>query len=441
MKCLTPATILASLLILISCVTPGKMLKWAEDSWTEGEYAKAIGHALDAYTAALDLRNASKKADSARLFLEENFPLANDRLSQAATRKLEGTASEQATAWEIYNILVNMNTRVSNSTAVAFLPTQDFRDELMRAKELAARLLYEKAIQHMADERRSSYIEAVRLFDSVNAIIPNYRDIGNLRKDCIEAGAITIAFSNRMLNIVDQSNTGISIDSLSSKVYEEIRHYVINNDHPDFVFFTTAFDSLEAIDKSASYFVELDGSIQINSKINDNYFLWGEVTWERSVSGSPKLSIVRFSDRHRINSSAPINIRQSVKVIFYPEKHKTEIISSHLPDNYFNNSLWMHTQLTNVEHELRKDIANTSMTVFAERNFNGSSQFLDTAKISETEQQTIDWTVYSATEQFIDFRLPEFLRFRDLDFQERLVDIMLGQYLADSAIKSILENL
>ncbi len=436
-----PSIILISLFILISCVTPWKMLKWAENSWAEGEYAKAIGHALASYTAALDMRTSSEEADAARLFLEEKFPQANDRLSQAASRQLEGTEPEQTAAWETYAILVNMNKSVSDSIASEFLHIQDFEAEFMQAKELAARLLYERAVQRMADDRRTSYIEAVRLLDRVNAMIPNYRDIDILRADCIKSGSITIAFSNRRLNVVDQSNRGINIDSLRTKVYEEIRRYIIAHDHPDFVFFTTAFDSLDAVDKSAAYFVELGGTIHIDSKISDDYFFRGVVTWERSANGSPNLSIVRLSGRHRVISSAAINIRQSVEVIFYPEKHGTRIISSYLFDNNFNDSLWMHSQLTNVEYALKKDNASVRMTIWAEMGFNGSIQFLDTAKISETDERIIDWTVYSATEQFINFRLPEFLRFEDLDLPERFKDIILKQYLSDRAITSTLENL
>lgn len=434
--------LIPALFVITSCITAGKMLEWAENAWHRGEYATAINQALNSYEKALAQDTHPDEAEAALSFLVQRFPEANANLSQAAERQLAGSDAEKINAWKTYEVLVALNKRVKDSKASLLLPIEDFTGELTKAKELASQQLYGQVLEHMGKDTRDSYIKAAILIDTIQSIIPGYRDIQALKAACIKVGTVTIAFSDRAVSVNVRWGQDPLIHSLEDEVYDEIRNFIEARDYPDFLSFVSSPSLRDAADQGVDYFVELSGEISVAARKTDNYSFEGTVTWERFVEGFPRLSVTRLSDRRHVTASASVTMRQAIEIAFYPEKNDAETISASLYNNQFNSSHWMNIQLTDAERALEMNNATAKMTIWAEMQLSGSVKFLETAEITESgEVKPISWDVYSHTDRFINGTLTKFLYFGDINLSDRLVDIMTKAYTSDAGIKAVLGNL
>jgi len=436
--------LIATLLILIGCVSASRMLERAEDAWARGQYAQAIEQALSSYEKAVDQNKDPGEIDAARAFLEERFPMANANLVEIAERRLAGSDAEKATAWEVYQTLVGMNRRVRDSIASSFLSAEDYGDELQKAKETAAQIKYVKVLELIGEDRRSSYIEAAGLLKEIDGFVPDYRDIRSLLNICYEEATLIVAFSDSEPEITVLSGAIPAVSGISEDVNAEIRSFIERNDNPDFLEFVTAGSAMGAADSGAVLFVEVQGQIWLSADVDDRYLQEGTITWERSYDGTPTLVVTRLSDSRTETATADLEFAQSVKVEFFPEKYDTDSLTVDMYNQQFNNPGWMASQLNQARNALRDDEGSASMVVWAEMLYGGVAQFLETAMVPAGEgvqEMPIDPAVYANTATFINGTLPSFLEFTDIDLSESLVGTMADAFLGDGGVADLLGNL
>ncbi|OQX29046.1 MAG: hypothetical protein B0D92_05755 [Spirochaeta sp. LUC14_002_19_P3] len=444
-------TILPSILLLLlfpgSCVSARQKLAQAADAWQQGRYSQAVEFALEAYSLAAEKNKPGPELAKARRFLEERFEQANNALSRLAESQLNSPGNKKTEAWKIYLRLVEMNRKAADSPAASFLSPRDFSTELAQAKETAAELLYGQVLERIEEDRHKSYIEAVKIIDEIETIIPGYRLIRTLRTECIETGKITVAFSSSPLIIQVKGTRISSLQALQQAVYAELERFIISRDHPEFLSFISPYSYQDALDRGADYYIELGGQISINASKTDDYIFNGTVTWNRSVSGAPKLSVTYIPKHRLVSAAVPISINHSVKIEFYPASYNTKVISAHLFDSYYGNSLWMNQQLSNVKNALKSNHASVKMVLWAEMEFSNRISFLTTAEIlngnsdGSNEIRSIPWEVYYSTEQFLEFSQSQFLSFGDYSLTERLTETMVQNFINNAGIQTMLGEL
>lgn len=437
-------TLITAVLLISGCVSAAKMLDRAEDAWTRGQYAEAINQALASYEKAVDKNKEPGEIDAARAFLEEKMPQANDNLLTMAEKQLNGSDTEKANAWKTFQVLVNLNLRVRNSIASSFLSTEDYSEQLKRAKDVAAQIKYVKALELMGMDKRSAYIEASGILKEIDSFVPDYRDIRALLDVCYEAGTLIVAFSDRDIdfsakngNVADNSNYG-------EDVYSAVRKYVEANDNPDFLDFVTAGSVKSAQDAGAVLFVEVQGDVWTSAETSDSYLKDGSITWERSYGGTPTLVVTRISDTR--NEVAPVSLEldQSIKIEFFPAKYETTSLTQDMYAKQFNNLVWMSSQLSKAEAVLAAVDDSEDMIVWAEMQYGGVAKFLSSAQVTGaegTQDLPIGEEVYGETQKFINETLPEFLLFDDMDLHSRIVSEMTQGFFADSGIRELLSEL
>ncbi|MCK5735194.1 MAG: hypothetical protein KAH21_01900, partial [Spirochaetaceae bacterium] len=257
---------LIALIVFSGCVSAAKLLEKAEKAWTLGQYSEAIGEALDSYEKAVDKNKNQTDIDSAKDFLFEKFPIFNENLSKKAEQQLNGTDSDKAQAWETYQELVNMNTRVGNSIAASFLETEDYSQQLQKAKEIAAQIYYVEALELMGGDQRSMYIEAAGLLKQIDSLVSGYRDVGTLLKTCYEEGTVIVAFSDRNMYFKLNTENNNNTVEFSNDINMILEEYIGENDYPDFLQFMSAGSVKSAGDAGAVLFIDYQGDIWINSK-------------------------------------------------------------------------------------------------------------------------------------------------------------------------------
>jgi len=435
---------LAALLFLSGCISASRLLEKAEQSWSMGFYAEAIQEALDSYEKAADKNKNQSEIDSAENFLVERFPQFNENLSKQAENQLKGTDSDKEKAWETYQQLVNVNSRVGNSMASSFLSTEDFSAELRNAKDVAAQIKYVKALELMGLDERSSYIEATGLLLSINDLVSGYRDIGTLLKTCYDEGTLIVAFSDRNIYFnYDTDKNGDSVE-FSSEIDQVSRDFIERNDYPDFLKFITAGSVKSAEDAGAVLFVDYQGDIGIKSEVIDSYLSSGTLTWKRTYEGTPTLLVTRIGDTRNEISPVSLGLSQSVTVEFYPVKYDTQSITGDMYYNQFNNSAWMADQLNSARVAMDFDDWSATLVVWAEMQYGGVASFLSSADVSSSEGNQvlpIDEDVYKETQKFINKTLPDFLEFSDMDVETSLIDEMFDGFLSKSGVRELLTNL
>ena len=434
----------AALLILSGCISASRLLEKAEQSWSMGLYAEAIQGALDSYEKAVDKNKKQSEIDSAKDFLVERFPQFNEKLSDRADNQINGTDADKEKAWETYQQLVNVNSRVGNSNASSFLSTEDFSAELRNAKDVAAQIKYVKALELMGQDERSSYIEAADLLLSINDLVSGYRDIGTLLKTCYDEGTLIVAFSDR--NIYYNYDTDKNSDSVefSSEIEQVIRDFIERNDYPDFLKFVTAGSVKSAEDAGAVLFVDYQGDIGFHSEVIDSYLSSGTLTWKRSYEGIPTLLVTRIGDTRNEVSPVSLELSQSVSVEFYPVKYDTQTITEDMYNNQFNNTVWMADQLNTARVATDFDDWSAALVVWAEMQYGGVASFLSSADVSSSEGNQdlpIEEDVYKETQKFINKTLPDFLEFSDMDVETSLIDEMFDGFLSKSGVRELLTSL
>lgn len=437
-------SLLTAVLLFSGCVSAAKMLDRAEDAWTRGQYAEAINQALSSYEKAVEKNKEPGEIDAARAFLEEKMPQANDNLLTRAEQQLDGSDSEKANAWKTFQTLVNLNLRVRNSIASSFLSTEDYTEQLKRAKDVAAQIKYVKALELMGMDKRSAYIEASGILKEIDSFVPDYRDIHALLELCYEAGTLVVAISDRDIdfsarkgNVADNSNYGVD-------VYSEVRKFVETNDNPDFLDFVTAGSVTSAQDAGAVLFVEVQGEVWTSAETSDSYLKDGSITWERSYGGTPTLVVTRLSDARNEVAPVSLDMEQSVSIEFFPAKYETTSLTQDMYSKQFNNLVWMSSQLSKAEAVLSSVDGDEDMIVWAEMQYGGVAKFLNSAQVNGaegTQDLPIAGEIYGATQKFINETLPKFLLFEDIDLHSRIVAEMSQGFFSDSGIRELLSDL
>ena len=361
------------------------MLDKAEDAWAGGQYAGAIEQALSSYEKAVDKNKDIAEIDAAKNFLVEKFPLANEYLLDTAEKQLEGIDSDKARAWETFQVLVNMNIRVRNSIASSFLDIKDYSEELKRAKDVAAQLNYVKALELMGSDQRSSYIEAAELLRQIDSFVPDYRDIRSLLEVCYEAGTLVVAFSDRDIYFSVHSGEFSDTSGFGNDVHTVIRKYIEANDYPDFLDFVTAGSIKSAEDAGAVLFVEVQGEVWVSAETADTYLSNGSITWERSYGGTPTLVVTRLADTRNEVAPASIGLDQSISIEFFPVKYDTDSLTEDMYLQQFNNLIWMSSQLSKARNVLDDRNGSADMIVWAEMQYGGVVDFLESALVTGTE--------------------------------------------------------
>ncbi len=436
--------LLTAVILLSGCVSAAKMLDRAESAWAAGQYSEAISQALNSYEKAVDKDKEPSEIDAAKAFLVEKMPLANEYLLDLAEGQLDGSDSEKAKAWGTFQVLVNLNLRVRNSIASSFLNTEDFSDQLKRAKDVAAQIKYVKALELMGMDERSSYIEASFILKEIDTFVPDYRDIRSLLDVCYEAGTLVVAFSDRDIGFSVKSGSVPDTSGFGEEAHAVVRNYIESNDNPDFLDFMTAGSIKSAEDAGAVLFVEVQGEVWVSAETSDSYLNDGSITWERSYGGTPTLVVTRISDTRTEVAPVSLDLDQSISIEFFPAKYGTTSLTEDMYSQQFNNLIWMATQLSSAENVLKMDEGSEDMIVWAEMQYGGVAEFLESAQVSGTEgvqSLPIDPAVYNETQEFINSTLPDFLSFSDMDLRSRIVDEMIGGFLSDSGVKELLSEL
>lgn len=442
-KFILPALFTAVLLIS-GCVSAAKMLDRAEDAWARGQYAEAINQALASYEKAVDKNKEPGEIDAARAFLEEKMPQANDNLLDMAERQLAGNDNEKANAWKTFQVLVNLNLRVRNSIASSFLSTEDYSDQLKRAKDVAAQIKYVKALELMGLDKRSAYIEASGILKEIDSFVPDYRDIRALLDVCYEAGTLIVAFSDRDIDFSTRKGNVSDNSNFGEDIYSEVRAYIEANDNPAFLDFVTAGSVKSAQDAGAVLFVEVQGEVWTSAETSDSYLKDGSITWERSYGGTPTLVVTRISDTRIEIAPVSLELDQSITIEFFPAKYETTSLTPDMYSKQFNNLVWMSSQLSKAEAVLRAVDDSEDMVVWAEMQYGGVAKFLSSAQVSGaegTQDLPIDEEVYGETQKFINETLPEFLLFDDIDLHSRIAGEMTQGFFADTGIRELLSEL
>ena len=436
--------VLAALALgLAGCVSAAMLLERAEDAWTRGSYAEAVHTGLDSYEKAVEENKDVEAIQSARDFLLERFPLANDYLSEQAETMLAGSDRDKAGAWVVYQSLVDMNIRIRDSIASSFLSFTDFRPQLEEAKNVAAQVEYVRVLELMGEDRRSSYIEAVDVLESIEILSPGYRDVRDLLVVCREAATVTIAIGPSGLYL-DRSGNIPSVGNLDTQVYNAVRRYIQNNDRPEFVRFVSASGNKDAVSAGALLFITLDGRIEADSYVDDNYSSLGQISWVRRYRGAPVLQVVNLESNRTEVAAVQLYLMQSVDVEFYPRKFKTDELSSQLYVEQFGNPNWVDSQVSRAKAAFRQSEGRGSMTVWAEMEYGGRARFLEYARVSGAEglvDMPITSDVYDSAQNFINRDLPAFLTFADLPLRDRLVQEMADGFFASAAVRDILTDL
>lgn len=433
-----------ALLLLAGCVSATRMLDRAEDAWAAGQYVEAINQALSSYEKAVDKNKEPAEIDAAKNFLEEKFPKANEYLLDAAEKQLEGTDSEKAMAWETFQTLVNMNLRVRNSIASPFISTEDYTEQLRRAKEVAAQIKYVKALELMGQAKRSSYIEAVGILKEIDSFVPDYRDIHSLLEACYEAGTLVVAFSDRDIYFSVHSGEISDTSGFGDDAHAVIRTFIEANDYPDFLDFVTAGSIKSAEDAGAVLFIEVQGEVWVSADTSDTYLNDGSISWERSYGGTPTLVVTRLADTRNEVAPASIGLDQSIAIEFFPVKYDTNSLTEDMYNQQFNNITWMSSQLSVARGVLSDKDGSADMIVWAEMQYGGVVEFLESALVTGAEgpqNLPIGPEVYGETQEFINQTLPKFLNFSDMDLRSRIVDEMTDEFLSDSGVKELLSEL
>lgn len=438
------SVILVMLLVLSGCVTASKLLDRAEAAWAAGQYAESIYQALGSYEKAVERNKDPDEIDSAKKFLIERFPQANENLLNQAKSQANGTDTEKAVAWQTYQVLVDLNRRVKDSIASSFLKTADYTAELQKAKETAAQIKYVKGLELMGQNRRDAYIEAVGVFREIDSFVPDYRDIRVLITTCIEAGTIKVAFSDRDIYFKVVKGSVPAAAGLGKDVQNAVQKFIASKDNPEFLKFITAGSSQTAKDNGAVLFIEVQGEVTVSSETVDKYLQDGSITWKRSYSGSPSLIVTRIKDTRTEVASTSLKLAQSVSVEFFPKKFGTTSITADMYNNQFNNSAWMNSQLSRAVSAVSTAEGSAGMIVWAQMQYGGIADFLTTALVPGAEGNQslpIDPAVYGGTQTFINQTLPAFLKFADFNLRERVVKEINDQFLMNAAIQEMLSSL
>ena len=436
--------LLMTALVLSGCVSASKMLERAEAAWAAGQYAAAIESALQSYEKAVDRNKEPEEIAAARAFLEERFPQANDNLLNEAERQLDGPDSEKAEAWRTFDVLVKMNRRVRDSIAGSFLRTGDFEDQLQRAKEVAAQIQYVKALELMGRGTRDGYMEAYYIFLEVDSFVADYRDVRILADECRDNAMLTVALSNVELDI-DSAGDAREPEGISSSVMNAIKSYISSRDNPDFLTFITAGSAAGAADAGAVLYVELKGTVDVESDVDDGmYGNVGQVTWERSYSGNPSLVVTRMADSRTEVATADVEFEQKITVSFHPVRQGDTQLSEADYTGKFNNASWISNQLNKVKSGMSQNGSEGYMVVWGELQYGGAFNLYSTAEVYTAEgyvAMPVDPSFWSGTVGFVNSGLPEFLAFGDLNLPGRLSDELTGDFLSDGAIQDLLSNL
>ncbi len=432
--------------LLSGCASASKLLDRAESAWAAGQYVSAIEYALSSYEKAVEKNKEPQEIAEAKNFLEDRFPQANQYMLERAENQLDGSDTEKAEAWKTFSTLVNMNRRVRDSIAARFLITEDYSEQLQKAKEVAAQIKYVKALELMGRDIRSSYIEAYGVFREIDQFVPDYRDIRILADECQIAGTYIVAISDRTLSFTVKEGETASNPDIATDAYEVLKSFIISNDHPDFVSFVTAGSVTGAQDLGAGLFLEIQGDIWVASEIDNDYQRNGSVTWSRSYGGNPSLVVTRVSDTRNDISTASLDLEQEVSIEFFIPRYDSIYLTDSMYNNQFNNLAWMSSQLSDAVTAMKSDEGEADMLVFAEMTYGGGVDFADAAQINDienggTKAAPIDPQVWKSTAAFINETLPAFMAFEDIDLSSRLVDEMSSEYLGSSAVKELLGNL
>ena len=434
---------LMALVLLSGCISAAKLLEKAERAWSMGLYFDAIDGALQSYEKAVDKNKEQAEIDASREFLIERFPLFNENLSKIAENQLSGTDTDKAKAWETYQQLVQMNSRIGNSIASSFLETVDYSTQLRNAKDVAAQIKYVKSLELIGQDQRSSYIEAVGLLLEINNLVPGYRDIGNLLKLSYQEGTLVIAFSDRSLYFnYNTENSDRTVD-LRSEMDTALRDYIKENDYPDFLKFITAGSVKSAEDAGAVLFVDVQGDIWIDSEVVDSYSN-GSITWTRSYEGTPSILVTRIKDTRNEIAPVSLELSQSVSIEFFPVRYNTESLTQDMFYNQFNNIVWMTDQLNGARAVLDDQDGSVDMLIWAEMKYGGLVNFLKSAIVNAPDGDQdlpIDVEVYKETKEFINDTLPDFLEFKDMDVEDQIINQTFDGFLSKSGVKELLTNL
>lgn len=446
MKYVKTSLLVLFLFSLSSCVSSKRLLELAGKSWSAGNYVQAIEEAIDSYEKALEKKNKTNDVSTARSFLEQYFPEANIKLSETAEKQLSGSDKEKILAWRTYESLVNLNRTVQNSSAASFLDVQDFSKERDEAKYSAAEILYTQVLAEMEKKKRDSWIEAVKLIVRIEAIIPGFRDVRDLRTLAIESGRVVFAFSNKYVpvRVIEGESPDIL---LRDGVYDAIREHIILEDNIEFLDFTFVPNMETAMSQGADYFVEFSGDIWARASKTDNYFPRGIIRWQRSYGGNPSLTIIRLSDQYRVYAQAILNMQQSIEVVFIPViNYGKKTLSEDLYTNQFNNVGWMNIQLNNAINALNSMNGRAELFLWAEMDYGLHVHFLETAKVldsnNDEQDMPIDSYVYHNTQNLLTYRLnTQFLSFGDYPIVDKIEQNVLDKFLNDSDVNRLLRNL
>ena len=434
----------ASVLLLGGCVSASRLLERAESMWAAGQYAQSIESALQSYEKAVDRNKEPDEIAAAKAFLEDRFPLANEYLLDQAQRQLEGPDSEKAEAWKTFETLVNMNRRVRDSIAGSFLGTENFEDQLQRAKEVAAQIQYVKGLELMGQGSREAYMEAYYIFRQVDSFVPDYRDVRLLADECRAGAMLTVALSNVNLN-VNSSGDATAPAGVSGAVMDSVRSFISSNDNPDFLTFITAGSAAGASDAGAVLYIEIKGSINVESDVDDGLYVnLGQASWERSYSGSPSLVVTRIADLRTEIATANIDFEQKITVSFHPVRQGDLQLSESDYNGKFNNASWVSSQLNTVKSGMSRNGSEGYMVVWGELQYGGAFKLQPTADVYTGEgyvQMPVDPALWNSTAQFIGTGLPGFLAFSDLNLSKRLANELSGSFLSNGAVKDLLTNL
>jgi hypothetical protein len=93
---------------------------------------------------------------------------------------------------------------------------------------------------------------------------------------------------------------------------------------------------------------------------------------------------------------------------------------------------------------MEEGASSSEMTIWAEMQYGGVVHFLETALVdtADGEQELpVDQEVYAETESFINSSLPDFLEFRDMDLEERLLSELFNGFVSRDGVRKLLTDL
>ncbi|MCG8452073.1 MAG: hypothetical protein MI717_02690 [Spirochaetales bacterium] len=440
---LNTGVLIITALVLSSCVSPSQLLNRAEEEWEKREYALAIEDALASFDLAWEQDQEGEDVLAAKDFLLRRHPLAERRLDDAAQALMKGNDTEREEAWILYQMLYDMNEKVFRSPASAFLQPQDFSEPLRRAKAASALIKYDRAISLMNEGTRESYIQAADLFDTIDAIIPDYRDGRRLKRLCREKGTITISFASDSLDI--RTSPGIPLPiGVEDGLKRDIRNAIEDADRADFLAFVEHPSEALARKAGADVYISIDGRIDVTSGMEDDYTFRGQVTWRRMYEGSVTLRAQCLTDGSDEAVGTRVDLDQQVTVEFLPAKSGSEELGEEAFIERFSNASWYRRQLENAQQDLEEVVGHAFFSVWALANSRGDVAFLDRAMVSknsETEARSIAPEVYRDMEDYIQRDLPRFLEFADMNLANRLREELRTSLVDDSAFPPMLKEL